>query len=114
MAQDTARKKKERAQVLSASGGLTQAEWEAAESEASVAESRLAQAQAQALASSSAGSDARLANAAYHFASTASPPRSAIGSGTTRTSIPAKWVSVRLTAMELAQARYQPRNACEG
>jgi hypothetical protein len=50
----------------------------------------------------------------HQFASTARPPRSAIGSGTTRTSIPAKCVSVMLTARELAQARYQPRNTCDG
>ena len=50
----------------------------------------------------------------HQRASTARPPRSAIGSGTTRTSIPAKCVSVMLTARELAQARYHPRNTCDG
>jgi hypothetical protein len=50
----------------------------------------------------------------HQRASTARPPRSAIGSGTTFTSMPAKCISVALTARELAQARYQPRNTCDG
>ena len=50
----------------------------------------------------------------HHRASTAMPPRSAMGSGTTRTSMSAKCISVALTARELAHARYQPRNTCDG
>jgi hypothetical protein len=52
--------------------------------------------------------------ATHHRASTAMPPKSAIGSGTTLTSMSAKCISVALTARELAQARYQPRNTCDG
>jgi hypothetical protein len=50
----------------------------------------------------------------YQRPSIARPPRSAMGSGTTLTSIPEKWSSVPLTARELAQARYQPRKTCDG
>ena len=46
--------------------------------------------------------------------STAMPPRSAMGSGTTRSSMPAKCSCVALTARELAHAKYQPRNTCDG
>jgi len=57
---------------------------------------------------------AALGVARYQRASTPMPPWSPIGSGTTRTSMPAKCCSVRLTARELAQARYQPRKIWEG
>jgi hypothetical protein len=50
----------------------------------------------------------------YQRPSIARPPRSAIGSGTTLTSIPEKCSSVPLTARELAHARYQPRKTCDG
>ena len=50
----------------------------------------------------------------YQRPSTARPPRSAIGRGTIRTTIESKCISVRLTATELAKARYQPRNTCDG
>ena len=52
--------------------------------------------------------------AIYQRTSAASPPRSAIGSGTTRTLTRSNANSVRDTAMELAHARYHPRKACEG
>ena len=55
-----------------------------------------------------------LVNRSHQRASTARPPRSAVGSGTTLTSMPAKCISVPLTARELAQARYQPRNTWDG
>jgi T5SS/PEP-CTERM-associated repeat protein/autotransporter-associated beta strand protein len=56
----------------------------------------------------------RARSRSYQRVSTPRPPRSAIGSGTTLTSMPPKCSSVLLTARELAQARYQPRKTCDG
>lgn len=88
--------------------------------EMGMAEGRKAHTQKQASASWSprdtqvAPKRAERSTLSYQRPSMAMPPRSAIGSGTTRTSIAPKCISVRSTATELAKARYQPRNTCDG